>query len=69
MPSSPRPGALRNLLSLYATRDYWMISTATFFRYGTLGAIQGLWIGPYMIRWLGFSPMMVETSSFCSMGG
>ena len=69
MPSSPRPGALRSLLSLYATRDYWMISTATFFRYGTLGAIQGLWIGPYMIRWLGFSPMMVETSSFCSMGG
>ncbi len=52
-----RPSAFRSLLSLYGSRDYWIISTATFFRYGTLVAIQGLWIGPYMIGQLGFSPI------------
>lgn len=55
--SASRPSAFQSLLSLYGNRDYWIISTATFFRYGTLVAIQGLWIGPYMIRQLGFSPV------------
>ena len=32
---------------------YWGISIGTFFRYGCLMAIQGLWAGPYLINGLG----------------
>lgn len=43
----------KNALKLLGTRmDYWIISVGTFFRYGTFVAIQGLWIGPYMMRQL-----------------
>ena len=41
---------LRNL-------TFWQISTATFFRYGTFVAIQGLWGGPYLMETMGYSPV------------
>lgn len=55
--SVSQAGSLRNLQMLCKDRNYWIISMATFFRYGSLVAIQGLWIGPYMIQQLGFSPI------------
>uniref|UniRef100_A0A832A030 Lysosomal dipeptide transporter MFSD1 n=1 Tax=Desulfacinum infernum TaxID=35837 RepID=A0A832A030_9BACT len=55
--SLSRPGSLRSLGILCRDRNYWIISMATFFRYGSLVAVQGLWIGPYMIQQLGFSPV------------
>ncbi|MBA4392965.1 MAG: thiamine biosynthesis protein ThiF [Desulfobacca sp.] len=32
---------------------YWIISIGTFFRYGSLMALQGLWAGPYLMNGLG----------------
>lgn len=42
---------------LLKLREYWLISFATFFRYGTFVAIQGLWAGPYLIKILGLGPV------------
>ncbi len=42
---------------LLRLREYWLISMATFFRYGTFVAIQGLWAGPYLIQVLGLGPV------------
>lgn len=42
---------------LLGLREYWLISLATFFRYGTFVAIQGLWAGPYLIQVLGLAPV------------
>ena len=41
---------LKIVLSLPA---YWGISIGTFFRYGCLVAIQGLWAGPFLMNGLG----------------
>jgi sugar phosphate permease len=53
------------LSSLLLQRDYWLISVGTFFRYGTLVAIQGLWAGPYLMQVVGLSP--VETGNLLLM--
>lgn len=45
----------RNLGALFLSRDYWLISQGTFFRYGVFVAIQGLWIGPYLLEGAGMS--------------
>jgi predicted MFS family arabinose efflux permease len=42
---------------LWGSRDYWIISLGTFFRYGTFVAIQGLWIGPFLMGVGGLSPV------------
>ena len=42
----------RTLLGL---REYWIISLSTFLRYGIFVAIQGLWIGPYLMEAVGLS--------------
>ncbi|MFZ2448740.1 MAG: MFS transporter [Syntrophobacteraceae bacterium] len=64
--------------ALFSSRDYWLISCGTFFRYGTLMAIQGLWAGPYLIEYLKLSPVqagnliMLTTVGYvagCSGGG
>jgi|Deesub1362A_J573_1020465.scaffolds.fasta_scaffold00062_31 sugar phosphate permease len=44
--------------TLLTSREYWLISLGTFFRYGTFVAIQGLWIGPYLMDGVGLSPVM-----------
>ena len=63
---------------LFLNRDYWLISCGTFFRYGTLMAIQGLWAGPYLMECFGLSPVqagniiMLTTIGYvvgCSGGG
>jgi nitrate/nitrite transporter NarK len=56
--SSVQRSSLPRMLGvLLRRRDYWLISAGTFFRYGTLVAIQGLWAGPYLIRVVGLSPV------------
>ena len=47
--------ALHYIRLLITSREYWIISLGTFVRYGLFVAIQGLWIGPYLIQALGFS--------------
>lgn len=74
-PRIPGSGRVRRLL---LNRDYWLISCATFFRYGTLMSIQGLWAGPYLLQYLKLSPvqagnlLMLITIGYvfgCSVGG
>jgi sugar phosphate permease len=42
---------------LFHRRDYWVISLATFCRYGIYAAVQGLWAGPFLIHALALSPV------------
>ncbi len=41
--------------TLLGRRDYWIISLSTFLRYGIFVAIQGLWVGPYLMEVVGLS--------------
>jgi sugar phosphate permease len=54
---APGPAWKEALKTLCRNANYWIISLGTFFRYGTFVAIQGLWIGPYMIQQLHMSPI------------
>lgn len=59
--STSKPSSGANILALLTNRNYWLISFGTFFRYGTLVAIQGLWAGPYLMECLGMSPIAAGT--------
>ena len=48
---------LENLLNLFREKDYWIISLATFCRYGIFAAVQALWAGPYLMTVIGISPV------------
>jgi MFS family permease len=37
--------------------SFWQMGAATFFRYGTFVAIQGLWLGVYLIDIMAYSPV------------
>jgi sugar phosphate permease len=63
-PSAPTSGAkptismqqaYLNLGLLLKNKDYWIISFATFVRYGTFAAFQALWAGPFLIEVMGYS--------------
>ena len=47
--------AFSNLAMLLKDRDYWVISVATFVRYGTFAAFQALWAGPFLMEAMGYS--------------
>jgi sugar phosphate permease len=47
--------AFVNLKMLLKRRDYWIISLATFVRYGTFAAFQALWAGPFLMEAMGYS--------------
>lgn len=47
--------AVANLKLLLKQKDYWIISLATFVRYGVFAAFQALWAGPYLIEVMGYS--------------
>jgi sugar phosphate permease len=66
-PRQPAPGtgpaatkmdiqqAFGNLRVLLKQKDYWIISFATFARYGIFAAFQALWAGPYLMEVMGCS--------------
>ncbi|MCA1786315.1 MAG: MFS transporter, partial [Desulfobacteraceae bacterium] len=43
--------------ALFHEKDYWIISAATFCRYGIYAAVQALWAGPFLIHALKLSPV------------
>jgi sugar phosphate permease len=45
----------QGLFLLFRKRDYWIISFATFFRFGIFSAIQTLWAVPYLMEVMGLS--------------
>jgi sugar phosphate permease len=47
--------AFYNLALLMKNRNYWLISVATFVRYGTFAAFQALWAGPFLMEAMGYS--------------
>jgi len=49
--------AVRNLRALFKQKDYWIISLATFGRYGIYAAFQALWAGPYLMEVIGLSAL------------
>jgi sugar phosphate permease len=49
--------AIGNLSVLLKQKDYWIISLATFGRYGIYAAFQALWAGPYLMEVMGFSAL------------
>jgi sugar phosphate permease len=49
--------SLENLRNLFAQQDYWIISMATFIRYGIFAAFQALWAGPYLMEVMGYSAL------------
>lgn len=51
-------GALKGILTLFSRRDYWLISVATFFRYGVYASIQALWAAPFLMTTMHLSQVM-----------
>ena len=49
--------SIGNLRKLFAQKDYWIISLATFARYGIFAAFQALWAGPYLMEVMGYSAL------------
>ncbi len=42
---------------LFRQRDFWIISVATFCRYGIFAAVQALWAGPFLMTVIGLTPV------------
>jgi len=49
--------AVGNLRMLVTQKDFWIISFATFARYGVFAAFQALWAGPYLMEVMGYSAL------------
>ena len=54
-PESRNP--LRGWGQLLRRPFFWVISLSTFFRYGCISALQGLWAGPFLVYGLGLSAL------------
>ncbi|MCB2192699.1 MAG: MFS transporter [Deltaproteobacteria bacterium] len=55
LPRVDNENPFKGLGQLFRHHYYWIISLSTFFRYGCLMALQGLWAGPYLMNGLGLS--------------
>lgn len=67
---SPTLGIFQSLRIVLGTLVFWQGSTVAFFRYGTFIALQGLWLGPYLMNIKGYSPLMAgNILIFMSLGG
>jgi len=49
--------AFGNIQKLFKQKDFWIISFATFARYGIFAAFQALWAGPYLMEVMGYSAL------------
>ena len=49
--------AFANMVTLLTQKDFWIISFATFARYGIFAAFQALWAGPYLMEVMGYSSL------------
>jgi len=53
----PAKSALISMKTLFSSWSYWAISFSIFLRYGSFASIQALWAGPFLMVYLGFSPV------------
>jgi len=52
-----KPAMFHSLGLVVKNLAFWQTSAASFFRYGTFVALQGLWLGPYLMEIKGLSPI------------
>ena len=50
-------GILPSIRLILRSRIFWQLGAVAFFRYGTISALQGLWLGHFLIRLKGYSPV------------
>jgi MFS family permease len=50
-------GILQSMRLILKSLVFWQIGAVAFFRYGTYAALQGLWLGPYLMDTRGYSPV------------
>ena len=50
-------GIFSSIRLILGSLSFWQGATVTFFRYGTLISLQGLWLGPYLMDAKGYSPI------------
>ena len=53
----PAKSVLISIKTLFSSWSYWAISFSIFLRYGSFASIQALWAGPFLIVYLGLSPV------------
>jgi sugar phosphate permease len=57
-PPKAEIGILQLARLVLGSMAFWQISSVAFFRYGTFIALQGLWLGPYLMESKGYSPIL-----------
>jgi sugar phosphate permease len=50
-------GVIQSMRLVLGSLSFWQMGTLAFFRYGTFGGLQSLWLGPYLIDIKGYSPI------------
>jgi sugar phosphate permease len=55
--SEPAMGIIQSMRLVLGSLAFWQIGALTFFRYGTFGGLQSLWLGPYLIDIKGYPPI------------
>ena len=55
--TEPKIGIFPSIRLILSSLSFWQGATITFFRYGTLVSLQGLWLGPYLMDGEGYSPI------------
>jgi MFS family permease len=50
-------GVMKTLQLLLCNLSFWQIGSIAFFRYGTFVALQGVWLGPYLMNIKNFTPL------------
>jgi sugar phosphate permease len=56
--SEPKIKVFQSLRIVLGSLVFWQIGVLSFFRYGTLIGLQGLWLGPYLMDIKGYSSML-----------
>jgi len=54
----PKIKVFQSLRIVLGSLVFWQVGVLCFFRYGTLIALQGLWLGPYLMDIKGYSSML-----------
>ena len=50
-------GIIKTLRLILRNLSFWQIGSMAFFRYGTFVALQGVWLGPYLMNIKKFAPL------------
>jgi sugar phosphate permease len=54
----PKIKVFQSLRIVLGSLVFWQVGVLCFFRYGTLIALQGLWLGPYLMDIKGYSSIL-----------